>query len=78
MEDINDIFAAEEARLLAEGQAAIAAEDAAWDALPQAERDRLAEESAARWAALFSALDREAEEEDAEDDDAEQDDDDDQ
>lgn len=75
MEDINDIFAAEEERLLAEGRAAIAAEDAAWDALPQAERDRIAEE---RWAALFSALDEEYDEEEDDDDDAEQDDDDDQ
>ena len=76
MQDLNDIFAAEEERLLAEGRAAIAAEDAAWNALPQAERDRILAEREAKWDALFWALDVEADEED--DEDAEEEDDDDE
>jgi hypothetical protein len=76
MQDLNDIFAAEEERLLAEGRAAIAAEDAAWNALPQAERDRILAEREAKWDALFRALDVEADEED--DEDAEEEDDDDE
>ena len=76
MQDLNDIFAAEEERLLAEGRAAIAAEDAAWNALPQAERDRILAEREGKWDALFRALDVEADEED--DEDAEEEDDDDE
>ena len=76
MQDLNDIFAAEEERLLAEGRAAIAAEDAAWNALPQAERDRILAEREAKWDALFRALDVEADEEDDEDAEEEEDDDD--
>ena len=76
MQDLNDIFAAEEERLLAEGRAAIAAEDAAWNALPQAERDRILAEREAKWDALFRARDVEADEED--DEDAEEEDDDDE
>lgn len=74
MQDMNDIFREEEERLLAEGRAAQAAEDAAWYALPQAERDRISEERAARFAVMLAdAADDEAE--DAEDDEGEDDDD---
>ena len=72
MQDLNDIFAAEEERLLAEGRAAIAAADAAWNALPQAERDRIQAERAAR----LDALPDEPETDDEEYEDEEEDDDD--
>ena len=68
--NIWDLFNEEEERLLKEGRAEIAAEDAAWQALPQAERDRiLAEREAKRaeWDALYSALDDEALEDEDED-----------
>lgn len=68
MQDLSDIFREEEERLLAEGRAAQAAEDAAWYALPQAERDRISEERAARFAVMLGdAADDEDEEDNAED-----------
>jgi len=70
MEDINDIFAAEEARLLTEALAEITKEDAAWRALSPEEREAKHEEWEARWAAFDNA--------EVDYDDAEQDDDDDQ
>ena len=66
MQDMNDIFREEEERLLAEGRAAQAAEDAAWYALPQAERDRISEERAARFAVMLGDA-ADDEDEDAED-----------
>lgn len=76
MTNIWDLFNEEEERLLAEGRAEIAAEDAAWQALPQAERDRInAEREAknAKWDALLS--DEEPEDEDEDEDEGDNDDD---
>lgn len=72
--DIWDIFAEEEAKRLAETRAEIAAEDAAWRALPQAERDRILAEREDKWDALFSAADPEDEDDDDDDDDGDDDD----
>jgi len=41
MEDLDSLFKEEEARLLAKGREEIAAMDAIWAALPQAERDAI-------------------------------------
>ena len=72
MTNIWDLFNEEEERLLAEGRAEIAAEDAAWKALPQAERDRISAERQARLDALFGAEDSD-EDEDEEDEDEDED-----
>jgi hypothetical protein len=74
MTNIWDLFNEEEERLLAEGRAEIAAEDAAWQALPQAERDRINAEREAKnaeWDALLS--DEEPEDEEPEDEEEEED-----
>jgi hypothetical protein len=67
---MGDIFAEEEARMAAEARAEIAREDAAWAALPQAERDRISAAREARLADLFSNQDDDASEDndEAEDD----------
>ena len=72
MTNIWDLFNEEEERLLAEGRAEIAAEDAAWQALPQAERDRIIAEREAKnaeWDALLSDEEPEDEDEGDNDDD---------
>ncbi|CAB5187270.1 hypothetical protein UFOVP166_26 [uncultured Caudovirales phage] len=69
MEDFNDIFREEEARLLAEGRADIAAETAAWNALTQTERDAITAEREAR----FAALDDAAEDDEGDDEDEDED-----
>jgi len=71
MENMTDIFREEEARLLAEGRAAIAAETAAWNALSQAERDAITAEREAR----FAALDDAAEDDEGDDEDEDEDED---
>jgi hypothetical protein len=76
MTDIWELFREEEERRVQEERKLIVAEDAVWAALPQAERDRIIAEREAKWDALFSALDVEADEED--DEDAEEEDDDDE
>ena len=76
MTDIWELFREEEERRVAAERKLIAVEDAAWNALPQAERDRIIAEREAKWDALFRALDVEADEED--DKDAEEEDDDDE
>ena len=55
--DIWDMFRGEEERRLEQERAAIAAEMAAWRALPQAEQDRI---SAEREAKVVAALERPA------------------
>jgi len=55
MEDLNDIFREEEDRLLAEARTAIAAENAAWYALTQEERDAITEARLARFPDLPEA-----------------------
>ncbi len=75
MTNIWDLFKEEEERLLKEGRAEIAAKDAAWQALPQAERDRINAEREAKWDALYSALDDEQPEDDEDEDEEDNDDD---
>jgi hypothetical protein len=65
--NIWDLFKEEEERRVEAERKIIAAEDAAWQALPQAERDRINAEREAKWDALYSALDDEALEEELED-----------
>jgi len=79
MTNIWDLFNEEEERLLKEGRAEIAAEDAAWQALPQAERDRINAEREAKWDAFFSGVsdDEALEDEDEDEDEDEEDNDDD-
>ena len=68
--DIWDLFKEEEERRVEAERKIIAAEDAAWRALPQAERDRISAERQARLEALFSAADPEDEDDgDGDDDD---------
>ena len=78
MTNIWDLFNEEEERLLAEGRAEIAAEDAAWQALPQAERDRITAEREAKnaeWDALLSDEEPEDDEDDEDEDEGDNDDD---
>ena len=69
MTDIWDMFNEEEERRVAAERKLIAAEDAAWQALPQAERDRINAEREAKWDALFSEEEPEDEDEGDNDDD---------
>ena len=65
MEDLNDIFAEEEARRLAEGRAEQAKEDAAYAALTPEEKAAKLAAYEAKYAALEDeALEDEADEED--------------
>lgn len=52
MSTLADFFAEEEKRLEEKAKAEIAAERAAWEALPQAEKDRINAECDAYWARL--------------------------
>lgn len=71
---LDELFSQEEAEREAKGRAEIAAERAAWDALPQAEKDRWRAEREAKWEAMEAAAedddgtDDEDEEEDEQDD----------
>lgn len=68
MEDLNDLFREEEERLLATAREDIAAIDAAWAALTQAERDA----AIADWEARYPPeVDEGCGEEDEEDEDEE-------
>jgi len=66
--DIWDIFEQEEAKRLEEERAAIAAELAAFRALPQAEQDRISAERQAKLDALFGAADPDEDDEEEDDD----------
>ena len=55
MQTLDEMFAEEEATRLAKEKAASAAEDAAYHALPQVEKDRIIAEREARWAELDEA-----------------------
>lgn len=57
MMDISDIFEEEEKRLLAEGRASIAADDAAWAALTQDQRDAISKSREERFADVDAADD---------------------
>jgi hypothetical protein len=69
MQFLHEFMAEEEAKLEAAGKAAIAAEKAAYDALPQAEKDKLWAEAEARWAAMADAEVSPEDEDDGEDQD---------
>ena len=72
MQTLDEMFAEEEATRLAKEKAASAAEDAAYHALPQAEKDRLQAERDAFWERVAAAEEAATDEPD-EDDEEEQD-----
>lgn len=74
-QSLDELFAQEEAQRLAQARKDIAAEKAAYDALPQEEKDRLWALSEAKWAAFDDAC-KAPEAEAEEGDDAEEDEDD--
>lgn len=59
-EPIEDVFAEYERELEERGRAQLAAEDAAWNALPQGERDRINAERTARLEAFGEAAEKAA------------------
>jgi hypothetical protein len=67
MTDIWELFREEEERRVQEERKLIAVEDAAWNALPQAERDRIIAEREAKWEALSDEPETDDEEEDDDD-----------
>ena len=76
MTDIWELFREEEERRVAAERKLMAAEDAAWAALPQAERDRIIAEREAKWDARPDEPETDDEEyEDEEYEDEEEDDD---
>ena len=70
-ESLDDFFSEEEARLVAEAKAEAAAKKAAWEALPQAERDRISAERAERYETMFDHADEDQNEEEDEEDEEE-------
>lgn len=68
MENLDNLFEEEEARLLAEGREEIATMDALWAALSQAERDAIIAEREARLAAFVEDDDEDYDDEDYDDD----------
>jgi hypothetical protein len=64
MKDIWQLFEEEEAARVQQDLADRAKEQAAWDALPKVERDRMSEERAARVDTLFNAPNTDDEDED--------------
>jgi hypothetical protein len=66
---LGDLFLEEETRLLEKGREEIAQEKAAWDALPQSEKDRINAEREAKYANMPDSAPEE-EPEDEEDDDS--------
>jgi hypothetical protein len=68
MTNIWDLYKEEEERRVEAERKIIAAEDAAWRALPQAERDRISAERQARLEALFGAEDSDEDEDDDDED----------
>lgn len=71
MTDIWELFREEEERRVQEERKLIAVEDAAWNALPQAERDRIIAEREAKWEALSDEPETDDEDEEEDDDDDE-------
>jgi hypothetical protein len=69
MTDIWELFREEEERRVAAERKLIAVEDAAWNALPQAERDRIIAEREAKWEALSDEPETDVEDEEEEEDD---------
>jgi uncharacterized protein (DUF2267 family) len=73
LKTLEELFAEEEAKRLAAERAQIAEEDAAYHALPQAEKDRLQAKRDAYWARIEAAEEaaaNEPDEDEEEDDDA--------
>jgi hypothetical protein len=68
MKTLHELMAEEEAKLEAKAKVEIAAEDAAWAALPQAEKDRINAERDAYWAKFDETYTDDHEPEDEEDD----------
>ena len=68
MENLNDIFAEEEARRLAEAKAEMAKEKAAYDALSDEEKAKLAADREAYWAKWEAALEAAGIDEDEDED----------
>lgn len=69
MQDMNELFQQEEDKALAQIRTEMAEEQKRWDALPQAERDRLNAERQTRLEALFDDVGDEASEDEDEDED---------
>lgn len=57
---LHELMAEDEAKALEQTRREIAAEDAAWKALPQSERDRISAEREAKFADIPDAEDEEA------------------
>lgn len=68
-ESMADLMAEHEAELEAKGKAELAKERAAWEALPQVERDRILAERQAKWDALETTTEQADEDEEDEDED---------
>jgi tagatose-1,6-bisphosphate aldolase non-catalytic subunit AgaZ/GatZ len=66
--DFDDLMREYEDEMAAKAKLELAAEKAAWDALPQAEKDRIIAEREARLAAAAAAPEEEEEEEEDDDD----------
>lgn len=67
MMSLDELFARDEEERLAKTRAEMAAEKAAWDALPQEEKDRITAEREAKWEAFDAACEASEAEEDDED-----------
>lgn len=72
MQDLNDLFREEEEKALAKTKKEMAEEQAAWDALPQSEKDRITAEYEAKYADVPEGDDSEEEDEDSEDEEDEE------
>lgn len=64
---LGDLMAEYEAERLAEARKEMEKEQAAWDALPQSEKDRIFAEREAKWEALEAAAEEPDDDEDEED-----------
>lgn len=67
--NMSEIFEEEEKRLLAEGRAAIAADDAAWAALTQDQRDAISKSREERFAEIDTTDDGDDQNDDEEEED---------
>lgn len=72
LKTMDELFAEEEAKRLASEKAEIAKEDAAYHALPQAEKDRLQAERDAYWARIAAAEEAATDEDEGEDEEDEE------
>jgi len=72
LKTMDELFAEDEAKRLADGKKQIAAEDAAYHALPQAEKDRLQAERDAHWARIADAEEAAGDDDETDDDEEEE------